>query len=172
MNTMKMLSIGVLWFTLALSFQEMSEAQSVGTNWIDSRNIWRTSQPGTPASSQSAGAVMATLSRYPNIILHPNTNVHQTGAVIPLPSAYLMSQNFPNPINPTNEISYALPEAGDVLLKFYNVLGQEMETLVDEVQDAGYKVMDLDASNLPTGGYFYQVQAGKFSDVKKMLLMK
>jgi hypothetical protein len=69
-------------------------------------------------------------------------------------------------------IRYELPEDVRVVLKVYNSLGQQIGTLVDQVETRGYKTAIFDARNLPSGVYFYRLQAGKFVDVKKMLLMK
>ena len=90
----------------------------------------------------------------------------------PIPTSYSLSGNYQNPFNPTTTIQYALPEDGKVLLKVFNVLGMEIKTLVDEYQAAGYKSISFDANNLPSGIYFYRIQAGSFSDVKKFVLLK
>ncbi|RCK72084.1 MAG: Cell surface protein [Ignavibacteriae bacterium] len=88
------------------------------------------------------------------------------------PDKYLLSQNKPNPFNPVTTISYALPEPGFVTLKVYDVLGRELSTLVNEYREAGYYDISWDASSQPSGVYFYKLQSGNFTSVKKMLLMK
>ncbi len=89
-----------------------------------------------------------------------------------LPTNYAVSQNYPNPFNPTTMIQYALPRAGLVTLKVYNVLGQQVSTLVDDIREAGNYTVRFDASRLASGVYFYRLQSGSFSVVKKMALVK
>lgn len=89
-----------------------------------------------------------------------------------IPSEYGLAQNYPNPFNPATTISYQLPKDELVELKIYNLLGQEVSTLVNELQEAGYYDIKFDASSLPSGIYFYKLKAGKFTAVKKMILMK
>jgi hypothetical protein len=89
-----------------------------------------------------------------------------------LPDAYALTQNFPNPFNPTTMIQYALPSAGPVTLRVYNMLGQEVSTLVNQVQAAGRYTVRFDAGSLASGLYFYRVQSGTFSAVKTMVLVK
>jgi hypothetical protein len=88
------------------------------------------------------------------------------------PAAYELSQNYPNPFNPSTEIRYAIPTAGLTSLVVYNLLGQEVVTLVNEVQSAGSYTIRFDARSLPSGMYFARLRAGSFSSVKKMLLVK
>jgi len=88
------------------------------------------------------------------------------------PTQYVLAQNYPNPFNPSTVISYQLPTGGYATLKLYNTLGQEVATLVDGFQDAGFKSVTFDASRLPSGVYFYRLQSGTFVQNKKMLLVK
>ena len=94
------------------------------------------------------------------------------------PEAFALANNYPNPFNPATTIKYALPQAADVELTVYNVLGQPIRTLVAEHQSAGRYVVEWDATNdsghrLSSGMYFYRLQAGgEFLEVKKMLLLK
>lgn len=85
---------------------------------------------------------------------------------------YKLSQNYPNPFNPSTTINYSLKENGFVTLKIYNILGQEMVTLVNKELNAGQHTVNFDASKLSSGVYIYQIQAGNFTSSKKMLLLK
>jgi hypothetical protein len=89
-----------------------------------------------------------------------------------LPTVFELEQNFPNPFNPTTNIKFSMPEAQNVTLKIFNMLGQEIKTLVNEFRNAGVYEVSFDANNLPTGTYFYSITAGDFTSTKKMLLIK
>jgi len=91
---------------------------------------------------------------------------------IAVPKKYLLEQNFPNPFNPTTGIRYSIPVGGFVSLKIYNILGNEIETLVSSYQPAGnYQIM-FDGSRLSSGAYFYVLQSGDYRETKRMLLVK
>ncbi len=93
-------------------------------------------------------------------------------ASVPLPTDYSLSQNYPNPFNPTTVIEFRVPSSGFVSLKIYDVLGRNVATLVNERQNAGDHSVTFNASNLPSGVYFYRLTAGDFSKTKKMILAK
>ena len=88
------------------------------------------------------------------------------------PNSYILAQNYPNPFNPTTEISYSLPSASNVKLTVFNTLGQEVRVLEYGFKNAGNYNINFNASNLPSGIYFYKLEAGRFSQVKKMILIK
>ena len=88
------------------------------------------------------------------------------------PKEFTLAQNYPNPFNPSTNISFNLPQATDVSLKIYNMLGQEVATLINERMAAGAQTVVFDASNLSSGMYIYRIQAGSFSKTKKMMLIK
>jgi hypothetical protein len=85
---------------------------------------------------------------------------------------YHLSQNFPNPFNPTTTLEYIIPEISIVTLKVYDVMGNEVATLVNEEKEKGYYKSYLDASELTSGIYFYQLKANNFIETKKMVLLK
>jgi hypothetical protein len=89
-----------------------------------------------------------------------------------LPREFSLSQNYPNPFNPMTVISYQLPVGGNVILKIYDILGNDMVTLADEYSPTGKYEVEFNAANLPSGVYFYQLKAGEFIQTKKMLLLK
>ncbi|MFN0157418.1 MAG: T9SS type A sorting domain-containing protein [Bacteroidota bacterium] len=89
-----------------------------------------------------------------------------------IPEVFSLSTNYPNPFNPVTRISYGLPVDVHVSLKVYDVLGKEVSTIVNEIQVAGFKSVEFDASALSSGLYFYKLVAGDFSDVKKMIVTK
>ena len=89
-----------------------------------------------------------------------------------IPKEYKLFQNYPNPFNPTTKIRYQIPYNGFVILKVYSILGREVETLVNEKLNAGTYEVTFNASQYPSGVYFYRLQAGDFTDVKKLLFVK
>ena len=88
------------------------------------------------------------------------------------PDKFILNQNYPNPFNPSTILSYTLKADAMVKLTVYNLVGQSVEILVDEYQNSGYYEYSFDATNLPAGIYLYKLQAGNYSSVKRMTLVK
>jgi hypothetical protein len=88
------------------------------------------------------------------------------------PQRFQLSQNFPNPFNPSTKISFSIPEEEYVSLKVFNSLGEEVVELVSDNITAGNYSISFDASGLTSGVYFYQLIAGSFTEIKKMMLIK
>ncbi len=88
------------------------------------------------------------------------------------PKFFKLSNNYPNPFNPNTVLSYQLPVAGFISLKVYDAIGNEVQTLVNEKQNAGSYSVNFNAASLPSGIYFYKLVTDKFSETKKMILIK
>ena len=89
-----------------------------------------------------------------------------------IPKEYALFNNYPNPFNPTTEISYEIPDAGNVNLTVYNVAGEVVKELVNKYNDVGRYSITFNANNLSSGIYFYRLQAKNYAEVKKMVLTK
>ena len=85
---------------------------------------------------------------------------------------FKLEQNYPNPFNPSTSIKYQVPELSFVTIKVYDVLGNDVATLVNEEKPVGNHQIEFNAANLPSGIYFYRLQAGDYIETKKMVLMK
>ena len=89
-----------------------------------------------------------------------------------IPTDYTLFQNYPNPFNPSTAIEFSLPVNSNVTLTIYNLLGQVVTTLVNEDKPAGTYSVEFNATSLPSGIYFYKLEAGNFIQTKKMVLLK
>jgi len=98
-------------------------------------------------------------------------NSEAPGSVI-LPAEYSLKSAYPNPFNPTTEISFALPNSGKITIGVYNTLGQQVALLADGWMNAGWHTVEFNAENLSSGLYFYTMKTDNFTQTKKMLLLK
>ncbi len=89
-----------------------------------------------------------------------------------IPDRFSLSQNYPNPFNPSTKLNFRIANTGSVQLKVYDILGNEIETVVNENMQPGSYSVIFNAGNLPSGTYFYRLNAGDFSETKKMVLIK
>lgn len=150
---------------------DRSSWTNVASNWASTQgypvpeNLRYSST--TLKSAGTDGKALGDLNWFPEQM----TAVSQkTTSVVPM--QFTLSQNYPNPFNPTTTIEYSIPQNSFVNLKVYNVLGQEVASLVNQEQKASNYTVSFDASQLASGIYFYKIQAGNFSLTKKMLLLK
>ncbi|MCB9248562.1 MAG: T9SS type A sorting domain-containing protein [Ignavibacteriales bacterium] len=124
--------------------------------------------------SNNTGIVVADAFRL--IYVGPVTSVKENT----IPNEFVLEQNYPNPFNPTTTIKYTIPsitkgkiaEQQNVELKIYDVLGREIKTLVDEIQASGTYEVQFNANALASGTYFYRLQVGDYSEIKKMIFLK
>ena len=105
------------------------------------------------------------------ILKNVNSVVHDSEDVI-TPDIFSLEQNYPNPFNPSTTIKFTIGAKQFVSLKLFDVLGKEVSTLVNEVLETGSHEVTLDASNLPSGAYFYTINTGSYTETRKMMVMK
>jgi hypothetical protein len=106
---------------------------------------------------------------YCGLYFEPETNIGENAS---LPGEFSLAQNHPNPFNISTRIRYSLPEANNVTVEIYNILGQKVETLIPGIQPAGWHSVVWDAENQPSGIYFYSIKAGEYAESKNCLLLK
>lgn len=133
------------------------------------------SYPTTAASYTAAvgGLPLGDLNWFPDkkAIWQTMTDVQENPEDF-IPSSFTLEQNYPNPFNPATVIKYSIPEEAKVQLKIFNALGQEVSSLVNELQQAGSYKISFNAKNLSSGIYFYTISAGKYTSTRKMVLIK
>jgi len=144
--------------------------------------LWECANKAVPAMLQagtrtialkgSGKATLADADVRMNLVFHPSTDAE-------VPRQFALEQNYPNPFNPSTVIRYELPAPSKVVLRIYDVLGRNTATLVDEIQDGGFKSVEWDARSLASGIYFYRLEASSLSDpskafaqLRKMILLK
>lgn len=126
-----------------------------GIYFIDANNGWLIGEPGIIAKTTSGGGTT---------LIYENHYVE--------PKSFSLMQNYPNPFNPSTVVSYRIQSNTFVVLKVFDVLGREVQTLVNERQTAGTHSVTFNASNLPSGMYFYRLQAGTFVQTRKLIILK
>jgi hypothetical protein len=126
--------------------------------------------PGLRANSRYTWTVHAT----DGIEVIPTSDIFElhTFPAEGVPGEYTLRQNYPNPFNPVTKIEYELPKTSSVNLTVYNILGQKVATIVDEVQSAGRYIVNFDSSNYASGIYVYRIRAEEFTDAKRMILLR
>ena len=112
---------------------------------------------------------------WPNLCFQLQNDLSTTKGL--LPDKYYLNQNYPNPFNSSTIINYGLPKGSNVKLMVYDILGREVVTLVNEMQDSGYKSVnwhgrDQMGRKMGAGMYFYLINAGNHMEIKKMILLK
>ncbi len=110
--------------------------------------------------------------RVPQVVKYNRNDIVAISEETAVPRGYELSQNYPNPFNPTTSIRYYLPQAADVQLNIYNIVGQHVQTLVDNRQPAGGHTIIWDARKVASGIYFYQLSTDNFAQTRKMMLIK
>jgi hypothetical protein len=160
------------------AYTPLSVLYKYGINWADVANN------GGGNDNEAGFAVNHTLqmTRYMSsatavdtfgtMVVSTLTDITGVQELPEIPQVYNLKQNYPNPFNPTTMIEYGIPEESFVTLTVYNVLGQAVTNLVNQQQHAGTYAVTFDASQYPSGIYFYKITAGDYVNTHKMVLMK
>jgi hypothetical protein len=186
---------GASWISLGLSRRTVLSFLPYGNTLIagaDSGNVFLTNNSGTTWAQVSMGMPLS--SRISSLAIDGTELFAGTTAGVgtglgvwkrplseltavdswatQLPNHFTLEQNYPNPFNPSTIITYQLPKNVVVTLKVYDVLGREVRTLVSGPQTGGIHSVTFNAGNMSSGVYFYRLQAGAYSQTKKLLLLK
>jgi len=171
-------------FLLGVSFSDVNNGTAVGQQG----NILRTTDGGTTWTSQHIVETTTHLQSVSFTDANNGTAVGDLGTILrttnggatfveeevsnEIPMEFLLSQNYPNPFNPSTTIRYSVPQNTNVMIKVFDVLGNEVATLVNEEKATGSYEANFNAKGLSSGIYFYKLQAGSFIETKKMILLK
>lgn len=148
------------------------------TTYTTSSTVYATSSSGktwmqqldnSTGCSFTAGSAQ---SNRPNICLKMDLLPNSVPNNLSTPNKYSLSQNYPNPFNPSTKIDYSLPKQGYVTIKIFDILGREVRILISEFKNPGYYSVEFNASELSSGVYYYKIQSGEFSEVKRMTIIK
>ena len=170
-----------------ISFADANTGTIVGGKYGNESIILRTTNAGNDWIEQSSGTINylrgVSFSDDLNgwVVGDDGTILHTTNGGVSfvdeeqidaIPTEFSLSNNFPNPFNPSTKIKYSIPQSSKVVIKVFDILGNEIETLVNEDKPGGTYEVTWYAENLPSGVYFYQLKAGTYVQTRKMLLLK
>ncbi len=159
--------IGIEWLPdIDDQFGLISDSDNEGAN---AKRAWEKWSDGTYHDINSAWQNLD-VDLWIAAVLSTTTGIKVIGNE--LPQGFVLSQNYPNPFNPITKIKYAIPRNAYVTLRIYDVLGNEVQELVSESQNAGYYEVEFNGSNLASGVYFYRLEAGNYFAVKKLMIVK
>ncbi len=157
---------------LSMASAAHSKHNSVLTDLSNAGGSYATLVSGESIELHFAAPPLAPDMKRDFILFSQGRYEHLQGSVVEKPKEFQLEQNYPNPFNPSTEIRYSIPEDVYVTLKVYDMLGREVATLVNGMQDAGFKSVQFDAGRLSSGVYFYRLQTESFASHRTMLLLK
>lgn len=148
------------WYSFSSGFEIPSSPSSRATSSI-----------GQPFIGTSQGTASIVISGFlaDTLLRGQIVSVHEPGDV---PTTYELYQNYPNPFNPTTTIKYQLPVSAFVTLKVFDIVGREVATLVNDLQQPGSYSIEWDAGGVASGVYFYRMQGGSFTATRKLILLR
>jgi hypothetical protein len=106
------------------------------------------------------------------VVIQDNTGSSLPNSIVNSPTEFFLSQNYPNPFNSETSIKFIIPQMEEVKIVLYNMLGEEEEILFNEIRTAGKYTIKFDCSNYPSGLYFYKMSTNRYSETKKLLILK
>ena len=174
---MKNTIIGIavmLMFFLSTAFSQYQISNSVigsGGNKTSNTNYILNSTVGEPLIGKSVSPVNQQQAGF-WYIYQQSTITAVENEETTMPTVFKLEQNYPNPFNPSTAIKFAVPEKSNVVIKIYDILGNEIITLVNEEMDAGWYEKSFNANGISSGVYLFRMQAGNYVNTKKMLLIK
>lgn len=146
-------------------------SEDAGDTWTELNSGLRNTNISSFAYNKNGGIVLGTYGA--GIFIENEANpTNVTDDPTQFPGTYTLHQNYPNPFNPETTIEFALPQAGHVTLVIYNILGQKVATLIDGKISAGIHKVQWQPRDLPSGLYFYHIQAGEFQQTRKLTFLK
>ena len=125
-----------------------------------------------PTLTNEVVSYFESLSSKLSVVEHNRLMEMLKNAEVPVPTGYSLAQNYPNPFNPETEIAFGIPEDAIVVLKVYNVLGQEVAELVNTHLEAGHHFIKWNGENFSSGVYYYRLKVNEYTATKRMVLMK
>ena len=108
----------------------------------------------------------------PGTAIELNSGLTSVNTINSIAGQFYLSQNYPNPFNPSTTISFQLPEAGNVSIKIFNIIGEQILELINQNMEAGKHSVNWNAEGLPSGTYLYRLESNNFTSTKKLLLLK
>jgi hypothetical protein len=142
----------------------------VAVNNSTGNNPFTLTAPGPGTYTVNAGFKNPNPRRWDSVMV--NISVTDVGGNHSNPTVFMLYDNYPNPFNPSTTLRYSISEASFTSIKIYDALGNEVSSLVNETKPAGTYEVEFNASDLSSGIYYYTLNAGSFSETKKMILMK
>jgi len=156
----------------SVAFNSILISYDDGSNWSDFNEGLITDWTFA-ALAIKAPYIWALRSGFGNAYLRPLSNITTIDDKnLTLPESFSLHQNFPNPFNPGTKIKYSIPQSSKIIIKVFDVLGNEVATLVNEEKSVGTYELNWNAANLPSGVYLYQLKADSYLQTKKMILLK
>ena len=170
-DTVLVLAINSVGNVLAGTFNgQVYKSNDDGDSWFDFSDGLKFTTVRSLIVDENDIAFVGTVSEGVFRTIHTTVDVDENDDKIP--NEFSLSQNYPNPFNPSTKIKYSIPYSSKVFIKVFDILGNEIETLVNEEKSVGTYELTWNATNLPSGVYFYQLKAGSFIETKKMILLK